>query len=153
MSSAIARAGPALKQRPVDIDIAADLPFVTADALLLEHVLINLLENAAKYTPGGSRIAIAARRAEGGVRLEIADEGPGIPEADLHRIFERYYRAEDRDRRAAGAGLGLAICKGFMAAMGGDIVASNRAGGKGAVFTLIFPPALVLPPGEAEPAS
>ena len=153
VSSAIARAGPALKQRPVDIDIAADLPFVTADALLLEHVLINLLENAAKYTPGGSRIAIAARRAEGGVRLEIADEGPGIPEADLLRIFERYYRAEDRDRRAAGAGLGLAICKGFMAAMGGDIVASNRAGGKGVVFTLIFPPALVLPPGEAEPAS
>jgi len=153
VSSATARVGPALKQRPVDIDIPADIPFVMADALLLEHVLINLLENAAKYTAEGSRIAIAARRENGSVRLEIADEGAGIPEADLSRIFEKYYRAEDRDRRSAGAGLGLAICKGFMTAMGGDIFAANRAGGQGAVFTLVFPAALVVPPGEAEPAA
>ena len=87
----------------------------------------------------GTEIRIQARNVGGGVRLDVLDEGEGIPLGDLERIFDKFYRVHAADRKRAGTGLGLAICRGFMAAMGGTIVAGNRVDRPGAVFTLMFP--------------
>ncbi|MBN9160016.1 MAG: hypothetical protein J0I07_03545 [Myxococcales bacterium] len=73
------------------------------------------------------------------VRLQVQDEGPGIPQAELERIFDKFYRVRKADSQRAGTGLGLAICRGFVEAMGGTIEASNRASGHGAVFTVVLP--------------
>ncbi|BCW87647.1 Sensor protein KdpD [Alphaproteobacteria bacterium SO-S41] len=152
-ASAVARVAPVLGGHAIALDLAGDLPLVLADAMLLEQVLVNLLENAAKYAPAGTAITVSARRSDGGVVLDIADEGPGLRSADLERVFEKYYRAADGDRRQAGAGLGLAICRGFMTAMGGSIAAANRTDRSGAVFTLTFPPPLVVANSGAESAA
>jgi two-component system sensor histidine kinase KdpD len=73
--------------------------------------------------------------------LAVADEGPGLAPGDAARVFEKFYRASDRDRRRAGTGLGLAICRGFVEALGGTIGAANRTDRPGAVFTVTFPAA------------
>ncbi len=85
------------------------------------------------------RSASRARRDGGRLALTITDEGPGIPPANLERIFDKFYRAQGTDRQRAGTGLGLAICRGFMDAMGGDIRAANRTDRSGAIFTLTLP--------------
>jgi two-component system sensor histidine kinase KdpD len=125
----------------IEYDIDPDLPLIDLDVLLMEQVLINLLDNAAKYAPSSSTITIRANKAGGAVRLQIIDEGPGIPEDRLTRIFEKFHRLDAGDRQRAGTGLGLAICRGFIGAMGGTITASNRADRPGAIFTVEFPPA------------
>jgi two-component system, OmpR family, sensor histidine kinase KdpD len=102
-------------------------------------VLVNLLDNAAKYTQAGTLVRITARREEDLVAIDIADEGPGIPAGDLDRIFDKFYRVNDEDRRRAGTGLGLAICRGFMHAMGGRLTVQNRRDRCGAVFTVTLP--------------
>ena len=145
-ASAAARTRHLIGARTLTLDVPASLPMVSADALLLEQVLVNLIENAARYTPADATISIAARRSEAGVTLDVGDNGPGIAAADLPRLFEPYFRAADRDRRSAGAGLGLAICRGVMRAMGGAIEARNRETGTGAIFTLTFPAALIVAP-------
>lgn len=144
VGTALQRAQGVLGDRPIAIDLPADLPLVLADAMLLEQVLMNLLENAAKYTPAGSPLLIMAALRDGGLALEVMDEGPGLPSTDLDRIFEKYYRAADRDRRPAGAGLGLAIGRGFMTAIGGRLTAANRTDRPGAVFTVFFPAPLIV---------
>jgi len=73
------------------------------------------------------------------VRIRILDRGEGLPENDLERIFDKFYRVQARDRQRAGTGLGLAICRGFLEAMGGTIVAANRSDSKGAAFTIALP--------------
>ena len=107
--------------------------------VLMEQVLFNLFDNAAKYAPQGSRIEVAAARENGFVAIRVLDEGDGIPEADLERIFDKFYRVRRADRQRAGTGLGLAICRGFVEAMGGRITAANRTDRKGAVFTITLP--------------
>jgi two-component system sensor histidine kinase KdpD len=107
--------------------------------VLLEQVLFNLLDNAAKYAPPGTEIRLEARRVGREVRVRLLDEGDGIPPADLERIFDKFYRVQAADRKRAGTGLGLAICRGFVAAMGGTIVAGNRPDRSGAVFTVTLP--------------
>jgi two-component system sensor histidine kinase KdpD len=107
--------------------------------MLFEQVLVNLLDNAAKYAPSGSEIRIRARRTRGAVAIEVLDEGPGIPEDRLERVFEKFHRVKHGDRQRAGTGLGLAICRGFVTALGGKIVAANRADRSGAIFTITFP--------------
>jgi two-component system sensor histidine kinase KdpD len=102
-------------------------------------VLFNLLDNAAKYAPVGSRIRLSARREDDHVILQVIDEGDGIPAGDNERIFDRFYRARGMDRRRAGTGLGLAICRGFVEAMGGTIGAANRTDRSGAVVTITLP--------------
>jgi two-component system sensor histidine kinase KdpD len=109
---------------------------VKLDPVLFEQVLFNLLDNAAKYAPPGTSIHLRARLEDGSVVMEIADEGNGIPLADLERIFDSFYRVESADRKRAGTGLGLAICRGFVEAMGGTIVARNRSDGHRAVFRI-----------------
>jgi two-component system, OmpR family, sensor histidine kinase KdpD len=109
------------------------------DAVLFEQVLFNLLDNAGKYAPPQTTVRIQGWRDQDGVRLQVLDEGEGIAPEDLERIFDKFYRAQKRDRVRAGTGLGLAISRGFVEAMGGTIAAANRTDRTGAVFTIGLP--------------
>ena len=109
------------------------------DAILFEQVLFNLLDNAAKYSPPGSRIDLRALREGDTALIEIVDEGPGIPVDDLELIFDKFYRVQAQDRRRAGTGLGLAICRGFVEAQGGRIEARSRQDRSGAVLAVRLP--------------
>ena len=139
VGSALQRAGNVLAGHRVEVEIEPGLPMLRLDAVLFEQVLFNLLDNAAKYSPAGSRIDIRASRDGELVEIEVVDEGPGIPPADFERIFDKFYRVQAQDRRRAGTGLGLAICRGFVEALGGWIVARNRRDRSGAVLTIRMP--------------
>ncbi|WP_225009009.1 sensor histidine kinase [Novosphingobium percolationis] len=116
-------------------DIRADLPFVRADAVLLDHILANLFDNAQRHAR--ALIRVEGRAIADAVLLSIVDDGPGVPEAERDRIFERFARAEGSDR-TSGSGLGLAIVKGLSDAMG-MTVSVDQAPGGGARFTLAMP--------------
>ncbi len=139
VGSALQRAGNVLAGHRVEVAIEPELPMLRLDAVLFEQVLFNLLDNAAKYSPAGSRIDIRATRDGELVEIEVVDEGPGIPPADFERIFDKFYRVHAQDRRRAGTGLGLAICRGFIEALGGWIVARNRRDRSGAVLMIRMP--------------
>jgi two-component system sensor histidine kinase KdpD len=141
VGTALARLGRPLKERAVSVDIPADLPPVPVDGVLIEQVIVNLLENALKYTPLGSPIAITARLDRGVAVVEIADEGPGLPPGAEEQVFEKFYRGGHGQR---GFGLGLPICKAIVSAHGGRIWAENRRP-QGAAFRF------TLPLGEAPP--
>jgi two-component system sensor histidine kinase KdpD len=123
----------------LEFAVQPELPLIELDVLLMEQVLINLLDNAAKYAPPASTITISAKRTNGTLNIQVSDEGPGIPEDRLTQIFEKFHRVTHTDRQRAGTGLGLAICRGFVEAMGGTIKAENRADRSGAIFTIAFP--------------
>jgi two-component system sensor histidine kinase KdpD len=123
----------------ISLAIEPNLPLLELDDMLMEQVLVNLLDNAAKYAPPASTITIRVRKMGGVVRLQVMDEGSGIPEDQLSLVFEKFHRVKGRDRQRAGTGLGLAICRGFIEAMGGAITAANRADRSGAVFTVELP--------------
>ncbi|MBV9378430.1 MAG: sensor histidine kinase KdpD [Alphaproteobacteria bacterium] len=139
IGSALQRAGNVLAGHRVEVEIEPGLPMLRLDAVLFEQVLFNLFDNAAKYSPAGSRIDLRAKRDGELVEIEVVDEGPGIPPADFERIFNKFYRVQAQDRRRAGTGLGLAICRGFVEALGGWIVARNRRDRSGAVLTIRMP--------------
>jgi two-component system sensor histidine kinase KdpD len=126
-----------LRGRAVTTRFAPDLPLVPIDAALVEQLLTNLLENAVKYTPPGTPVEISARPAEGGLLVEVADRGPGIPPASAQMIFEKFYRLP-REGATGGAGLGLAISRAIVEAHGGRIWVENRLGG-GAAFRFTLP--------------
>jgi K+-sensing histidine kinase KdpD len=151
VGSALTRLEAQLDGRPVRTDLPADLPLVSGDAVLLEQVFVNLLENAAKYTPAGSAVEISARAAPGSaIVIEVADRGPGIAPGEESRLFEKFFRGRAPDPAGStSAGLGLAICRGVISAHGGTIVAANRAGG-GAVFRMMLPIVGTPPPAPAE---
>ena len=109
-----------LGERRVAIDIPSDLPFVKADFALLEHVLINLLENAVKYSPPGKEISLAARSTGTELLVTVADQGQPIPKDERQHVFEKFYRLQ-YSGGTAGTGLGLSICKGIIEAHGGLI--------------------------------
>ncbi|MFC3694370.1 DUF4118 domain-containing protein [Chenggangzhangella methanolivorans] len=139
VGAALKRAGKLLSERSVMVDIQPDLPMAKVDAVLFDHALFNLLDNAAKYADGAA-VAIRATRGRGDrVVVEVLDEGPGIPQDDLERVFDKFYRVTKGDRVRAGTGLGLAICRGFVEAMGGTITAGNRQDRRGAAFTISLP--------------
>lgn len=139
VGSALRRAAKILDGHRIELAVPADLPMVKLDPVLFEQVLFNLLDNARKYAPAGSTIRLRAWTDAAQVRLQVIDEGPGIPASDLTRVFDSFYRVRKQDHVQAGTGLGLAICKGFVEAMGGTIAASNRTDRTGAVFTISFP--------------
>jgi len=133
---ALARLGAQCGDHPLITHLPADLPLVPLDSVLIEQVLINLLENAVKYTPPGSSIALSAWATEDAVTVEVADRGPGLPPGEEQRIFAKFYRVQ-RPAMPSGTGLGLTICRGIVEAHGGRIWADNRPGGGTAVrFTL-----------------
>jgi two-component system sensor histidine kinase KdpD len=123
--------------RPIKIDLPAELPFVSVDFGLIVHVLVNILDNALKYSPPDSSIEIRGRQVAQQIEIEVADRGIGIPPEDLVRVFDKFYRVQRADN-VAGTGLGLSICKGIVEAHGGHISAENRPGG-GTVIKLTLP--------------
>ncbi len=137
--SALRRAAKILAEHRTQVVLQPDLPMLDMDVVLFEPVLFNLLDNASKYAPAGSLITIKAWQDGGRVVVQVLDEGPGIPPADLERVFDKFYRVGGADRRRAGTGLGLAICRGFIESMRGSITASNRTDRSGTVFTLTLP--------------
>ncbi len=114
----------ALHEHPLHIDIPPDLPLVSVDFALIEHVLINLLENAAKYSPPGSPITISARVSDKSVVVIVADHSPPIPESERQHIFDKFYRLRSSND-AGGTGLGLSICRGIIEAHRGTIWADS----------------------------
>lgn len=139
VGTALRRVAKIAGQHRIETDLAADLPMLQLDPVLFEQVLFNLIDNAAKYAPAGSTIRIQAWADDGRLELQVLDEGPGIPPADLERIFDSFYRVNKTDHVRAGTGLGLSICRGFVEAMGGTISAANRADRSGSVFTITMP--------------
>lgn len=137
VGSVLRRAAKVIASHAIELDIAPGLPMARLDPVLFEQVLFNLIGNAAKYAPGA--LILRARGGNGVVTMQVLDEGPGLPEEDRERVFDKFYRVRARDRKRAGTGLGLAIARGFMEAMGGTITATNRGDRGGAVFTLTLP--------------
>ena len=118
----------------VKIDVPRDLPLTPMDFALITQTLVNLVDNALKYSPPGSPVEVRARIGDGAIRVEVADRGRGISQQDLPHVFERFYSGVT----GRGIGLGLSICKGFVEAHGGSIWAENREGG-GAVVSFTLP--------------
>ena len=145
IGSALQRAGKVLRHHRVHLQVSDKLPMLKLDPVLFEQVLFNILDNAAKYSPAGSTISIRAEQSGGTVRLQIVDEGEGIPEQDIEKIFDKFYRVRKGDQVRAGTGLGLPICRGFVEAMGGTIAAANRPDRSGVVITLNLPIPTELP--------
>ncbi len=145
---------PQLQQREVQTALPADLPPVQLDYLQMSQVLTNLIENALRYTPAGTPIEVSAEASANQLLISVADHGPGIPPADLERIFDKFYRVRREARsggRPQGTGLGLAVCRGLVEAHGGRIWAENRPGG-GAVFRFTLPLTPVQAEAENQPA-
>ncbi len=139
VGSALSRVRGMLGDRSVQTQIASDFPLVKLDGVLFEQVLINLLENAARYTPADSRIEISANASPHQVEICVADNGPGLPVGQESKVFEKFFRGHSSapDSRR-GVGLGLAICQGIVQAHGGSIRAQNRPTG-GAEFVITLP--------------
>jgi two-component system sensor histidine kinase KdpD len=140
VGNALKQTEAALQGRAVTCQMPPDPPALQVDGLLIEQVLVNLLENAAKYTPAGSPVAIHANSYGGRVNIVIEDEGSGIPAGEEEKIFDAFHTVAPSMRK--GSGLGLAICRGILQAHGGVIRAENRPQG-GAVFTITLPVSVV----------
>lgn len=132
VGSALTRMRGRMADRHLDVRVPADLPLIEMDAVLVEQVLINLLDNALKYTPPGSPITIRVTSSDRAVTVEMADRGPGLPPGREEKVFEKFYRGEPEAGR--GAGLGLTICKAIVDAHGGLMWAHNLPEGGVAVF-------------------
>ena len=153
VGSALNAASSLLRQHRVEVAIPADLPLVRFDALLIERVFANLLENAAKYTPPGSTVRIAATAQADRVSVTVADDGPGLKAGQEEAVFQKFTRGE-RESSTPGVGLGLAICRAIVEAHHGAIVGANLPRG-GAAFTFTLPLAqapAALPESEMETA-
>ena len=137
VGAALMRLDDRLRERPVTTHLPADLPLIPLDAALVEQVLVNLLENAVKYTPPGSPIEIVANVADGEAWVGVADRGAGIPPGTEERVFDKFYRVRTAGN-SGGVGLGLTICRGIVEAHGGRIWVENRDGG-GALFQFALP--------------
>jgi two-component system sensor histidine kinase KdpD len=137
--TALGRVSEQLANHPVDLDIPADLPAVHVDPTLVVQVFVNLLDNAAKYTPAGTPIRISATPDQDQVQVVVEDQGPGLPGGDLARLFVPFQRG-NKEGSITGAGLGLAICRAIVLAHGGKIDATPAPGG-GARFVITLPAA------------
>jgi two-component system sensor histidine kinase KdpD len=123
----------------VTVDSLSHLPLVECDGVLIERVLCNLLENAAKYTPAGSALRLHADVHEGELRVAVSDNGPGVPPGAERRIFEKFTRG-DRESATPGVGLGLAVCEAIIAAHHGKIWVEHAPGQEsGAQFVFTLP--------------
>jgi two-component system sensor histidine kinase KdpD len=137
IGSAISRLEKKIQSHTLATQIPPDLPLVPMDGLLMEQVLINLLENALKYTPEKTPIHLSAWTEGGNLGVRVADQGPGLPPEDVSHLFEKFYRGAQKNKKG-GAGLGLAICKGIVQIHGGTIRALNQTTG-GAAFEFYLP--------------
>jgi two-component system sensor histidine kinase KdpD len=137
LERAVAHEARELSSIVVETDLERDLPIVAGESTYIEQIVRNLLGNAAKYTPTGTRVVVSARKRPGAVEVRVTDEGPGIPAASAERIFELFYRDPESARSVAGSGIGLFVCATLIEAMGGRIWARRRPeGGSEFGFTL-----------------
>ena len=137
IGSALCRLELKLAGRPVRTNVPEGIPLIQFDPILIEQVLINLVENALKYTPPESPIDVSVRLGQGHVAVEVANRGPGVPRGDEEKVFEKLYRVPSSARGDGGVGLGLTICRAIVTAHEGHIVFENRGGGGALVrFTL-----------------
>ncbi|MGI4847075.1 MAG: DUF4118 domain-containing protein, partial [Janthinobacterium lividum] len=147
VGSALRDTAAALRNHHASTQLPHDLPLVRYDAILIERVLCNLLENAAKYTPAGSAITVSAQVHGSWLWLTVADDGPGLPAGREEALFEKFTRGE-HESATSGVGLGLAICRAIVTAHGGTITAQRQTQG-GAAFVIALP--LGTPPPMPEP--
>jgi two-component system sensor histidine kinase KdpD len=133
-----------LGQRSVKIDIPRDLPMLHVDGALFEKVLINLLENVAKYTPLDARVTVCASLQGGNVLMQVIDDGPGIPKGSERQLFDKFYRGQ-AEGAISGTGLGLSICRAIIEAHRGRIWAESPRDG-GVIFSIVLP--LIAAPDE-----
>jgi two-component system sensor histidine kinase KdpD len=135
-----------LQRHTVVVQLPRDLPLVKFDAVLIERVLVNLLENVSKYTPPGSTVTLSAQATGDMLSVSVADNGPGLPAGREEAVFQKFTRGE-RESATPGVGLGLAICRAIIESHQGRIAAAQRTGG-GAIFTFTLP--LGTPPSALE---
>jgi len=138
VEAALSRLRGRLGDRPVHSHVPEEIPMVPIDAMLIQQVLVNLLENALRYTSRGTAIEVEASCSSSRVVLEIRDRGPGIREEEAERLFERFYRGEGQSVHDGGVGLGLTICRAIVRAHDGKIELLNRDGG-GAIARVSLP--------------
>ncbi len=136
IGTALEQLGERLGDRQVNVDLPPELKLVQLDSALFEQALVNLLENAVKYSDPETQIEIKVTQTTEMIEISICDRGIGIPSEDLERVFDKFYRVQ-RPESVSGTGLGLAICKGIIEAHGGKILAENRAGG-GTIIKITF---------------
>ncbi|AXE32443.1 two-component system sensor histidine kinase KdbD [Chromobacterium phragmitis] len=149
VGSAVRACERSLRDHKLELDLSRDLPVLEYDAVLIERVLVNLLENAGKYTPAGSRIELAARHDGDKVRITVTDDGPGLPAHMEQRAFDKFTRGAP-ESTTPGVGLGLAICRAIIENHGGTIEAGNaQPHGARFSFTLPASPPPELPPEDA----
>jgi two-component system sensor histidine kinase KdpD len=139
VGSAAYKARNALSAHRLKIEVSESLPLVEADATLLQQTIVNLLDNAAKYSPPGSLIGVTASADDRALTLRITDEGPGLPNGDLDRVFDKFFRSAATRNKQPGTGLGLTICRGLVEAMHGTIRIRNRTGRSGICISIILP--------------
>ncbi|HWU70277.1 MAG TPA: ATP-binding protein, partial [Pseudoxanthomonas sp.] len=130
------------------VELAPDLPPIWVHPALVEQALFNVLENAAKFSPPGKAIEVAARLAEGSLQVDVRDHGPGIPEEERKRIFDMFYSVERGDRGRHGTGLGLTIAQGMVGAHGGSVEALPAPDGQGTLVRITLP---LMTPSPKEP--
>ena len=147
LGAAVARLRRQVSAPPVETALPPDLPLLRLHGPLFEQALFNVLDNAAKYSPPGAPVLVRAHAVDEAIIIEIADRGPGIPQADRERVFERFHRVAQGDRAAPGTGLGLAICRGVLLAHGGSAEALAGDDGIGTVVRLRLP--YEAPPADA----
>jgi two-component system sensor histidine kinase KdpD len=141
VGAALEQLGKLLDVADIRTEIAPDLPLAYVDFVQIEQALVILLENAIAYSPAGAPVELSAEAdsVTGNFRISIADRGIGILPHDLPRIFDKFYRAQYRDRKVAGTGLGLSICKGLVEAHGGTVRAESEGRNRGARFSVELP--------------
>ena len=152
VASALNRLRAVLAPLQVQVDVAPQLPLLHIHAALIEQALVNVLENAARFSPPHGVLQLVAGADQQELWFAVSDQGPGIPEEDRAKIFDMFYTAARGDRGGQGTGLGLAICQGMVGAHGGRISVGEGIGGRGTCITLHLPlPEQPLPEGEEPP--
>ena len=139
VGSSLGRLRAVLAPLQVSTDVPPELPLLYVHAALIEQALVNVLENAARFSPPHGRLQLRAGVAEQAVFFSVSDEGPGIPEEERAKIFDMFYTAARGDRGGQGTGLGLAICQGRVGAHGGHISVTEGIDGRGTCITLFLP--------------
>jgi two-component system, OmpR family, sensor histidine kinase KdpD len=138
VESALDKLRPMVRERGIDVKLAPELPLVWVDRELIEIALRQLIDNALKYSPRDSPVSVAAESRDGRVIVSVGDRGPGIPEEEQSRIFEKFYRAEASRHQIPGAGLGLVIAREIIQVHGGDIWVESKPG-EGSTFRFALP--------------
>ena len=139
VGSSLNRLRAVLAPLQVSTEVPAELPLLYVHAALIEQALVNVLENAARFSPSHGRLQLRAGADEQEIFFAVSDEGPGIPEEDRAKIFDMFYTAARGDRGGQGTGLGLAICQGMVGAHGGRISVADGIDGRGTCITLHLP--------------